>query len=190
MTDELDFSELSDDQVIELAVALAREAMSRNPALQAAFAQSLLDERERAQAAARGRGRMKLAETARIEQQAAQAAAEVARERERKRVQNALGQYLLAASAIISKPPAQLTMVWKRSDFGRGDGPRLQLNQGVTGIDASWHLADYVEQQQRLYTSPALHRLQAELLPWCRETCAAIRALGVDRTAIIRGIEL
>lgn len=45
--DELDFSGLSDDQLVELAIAIAKEAARRNPALQAAFAEALATERRR-----------------------------------------------------------------------------------------------------------------------------------------------
>ncbi len=45
--DELDFSGLSDDQLVELAIAIAKEAARRNPALQAAFAEALATEREK-----------------------------------------------------------------------------------------------------------------------------------------------
>ncbi|WP_221175624.1 hypothetical protein, partial [Xanthomonas vasicola] len=72
---------------------------------------------------------------------------------------------------------------------GRGPGPRLQVNQGTTGAEVLWHLLDFVEMDQRLYTSPGLHARQAQLLPWCRETAAAVHALGIDRTIVIKGIE-
>lgn len=77
--EELDFSDLTDDQIVELAVALAREAMRRNPALAAAFEQSLLDERARVEAAARGTEQAKRAAAAELEAQAKRA--EAARQR-------------------------------------------------------------------------------------------------------------
>ncbi|MCV6328583.1 hypothetical protein [Pseudomonas aeruginosa] len=52
--DELDFSGLSDDQLVELAIAIAKEAARRNPALQAAFAEALATEREKIDARLRG----------------------------------------------------------------------------------------------------------------------------------------
>jgi hypothetical protein len=188
--DDLDLSDLSDDQVVGLAVALAREAMRRNPALQAAFQQAIIDERARVEAAANGTARVKQAALQRIREQAERAELEVQRERLRRRVQDALAGYLCQAAAITGRPPAELTLVWKRRDFTRGSGPRLQLNAGATGEDASWHLVDFLEASQQLHTSPGLHDKHATLLPWAREACAAIRALGIDRATVIKGIEL
>lgn len=190
MSDDLDFSELSDDQIVELAVALAREAMRRNPALQAAFAQALLDERERVEAAARGTARARQEAARKLEEEAHRAAAAAGRERERQRVQRALSAYLARVAELLGKPVAALTFVWKPEDFGRGPGPRLQVNQGTTGAQARWHLLDFVEFDQRLYTSPGLHSRQAALLPWCREAMAAVHALGVRDTIVIKGTEL
>ncbi|WP_222431071.1 hypothetical protein, partial [Xanthomonas vasicola] len=187
--DDLEFYGLTDDQIIELAVGLAREAMRRNPALQAAFAQALLDERERVEAAARGARRARLEAAHALEQQTHRAAAAIAREQRRQRVQTTLAAYLVRLAELIEKPASDLTLVWKPKDYGRGPGPRLQVNQGTTGAEVLWHLLDFVEMDQRLYTSPGLHARQAQLLPWCRETAAAVHALGIDRTIVIKGIE-
>lgn len=190
MSDDLDFSELSDDQLVELAVALAREAMRRNPALQAAFAQALLDERERVEAAARGGARAKREAAQQLEEEMHRAAAAMAREQRRRRVQAALAAYLGRLAELLGKPVGEMTLVWKPKDFGRGPGPRLQVNQGTTGAEARWHLLDFVELDQRLYTSPGLHGRQADLLPWCREAAAAVHALGVKGTIVIKGAEV
>nr|EKU4118476.1 hypothetical protein [Pseudomonas aeruginosa] len=52
--DELDFSGLSDDQLVELAIAIANEAARRNPALQVAFSEALATEKEKIEARLRG----------------------------------------------------------------------------------------------------------------------------------------
>ncbi|WP_218777862.1 hypothetical protein, partial [Pseudomonas aeruginosa] len=52
--DELDFSGLSDDQLVQLAIAIAKEAARRNPALQASFPEALATEREKIVARLRG----------------------------------------------------------------------------------------------------------------------------------------
>jgi hypothetical protein len=187
---DLDFSDLSDDQLVELAIALAREAMHRNPALTAAFGKAVVDERERVEAAARGTDRVKRQAVQKIEEQARAAEEERQRELFRRRDRDALAAYLRRAAAMVGRPVAGLTLVWKRSDFGRGAGRRLQLNAGATGEDASWHLIDYAEGAQRLHTSPGLAAAATEMLAWARETCAAVRALGIDRTIIVKGIEL
>lgn len=188
--DDLDFSDLTDDQIVELAVALAREAMRRNPALAAAFEQSLLDERARVEAAARGTEQAKQAAAAELEAQAARAEAARQQERLRQRRQFALAEYLRQVAGIISKSPAEITLVWNCAHFERGKGPKLQVNQGATGTDANWHLIDYVPSVDQLYTSPGLHKLHAALHPWCRETVATIRALDLRTSIAIKGIEL
>ncbi len=191
MSENLDFSDLSDDQIVGLAVALAQEAMRRNPALSAAFAQALLDERERVEAAARGSQQAKQHAARVIAEQAEKAELEVQRERLRQQRQAALAQYLRRAADITGRAVSELTLVWKRhEDFQPKSGPHLQLNAGATGASSSWHLVNYSERTQQLRTSPALHVKQADLLPWAREVCAAVRALGVDHTTVIKGIEL
>lgn len=188
--DDLDFSDLTDDQIVELAVALAREAMRRNPALAAAFEQSLLDERARVEAAARGTERAKRAAAAELEAQAQRAEAARQQEQLRQRQQFALAEYLRRVAGIIGKSPAEITLVWNRTHFERGKGAKLQINQGATGTETRWHLIDYVPSTDQLYTSPGLHKLHAELLPWCREAVAAIRALDLRTGIAIKGIEL
>ncbi|RPE74665.1 hypothetical protein [Vulcaniibacterium tengchongense] len=184
--DGLDFSELSDDQIVELAVALAREAMRRNPALQAAFSRALLDERERIEAAARGSAQAKRAEAARLERQARAAAEAVANERERRRVQDALIAYLRAGAAIVGNQAENMSLIWDRDPIqARGKAPKLRLNLGRQ----TWSLVEYEVASGELYTSPGLRDARPALLAWCREAAAAIQALGIDRTTQIRGNE-
>nr|WP_308006626.1 hypothetical protein [Xanthomonas albilineans] len=184
--DDLDFSELTDDQIVGLAVALAREAMRRNPALQAAFAQSLLDERDRVEAAARGGEQAKRDEAARIEQQAKAAGDAEARERERQRVHDALAAYLRAGAAIIGHRPQDVTLMWDRTPHQtRGKAPKLRLNP----LRQQWSLVEYDVTAEDIHTSPGLRSKRAALLPWCREASAAIQALGIDRTTTLRGID-
>lgn len=187
----LDFSELTDDQIVELAVALAREAMRRNPALSAVFEQSLLDERARVEAAARGTEQARRAAAAELESQSRRAEAARQQEHLRQRQQFALSEYLRQVAGIIGKDPTEITLVWNRTHFERGgSAPKLQVNQGATGTDAQWHLIDYVPGTDQLYTSPGLRKKHAELLPWCRETMASIRALDLRYSIAIKGIEL
>ena len=51
---DLDFSGLTDDQVVELARAAAREAVLRNPAAKAALEQAIATEAEQLDAEAKG----------------------------------------------------------------------------------------------------------------------------------------
>ncbi|MES2879169.1 MAG: hypothetical protein V4713_12165 [Pseudomonadota bacterium] len=185
----LDFSELSDDQIVELAIGLAREAMSRNPALQAAMQQALVSERERADIAAKGAAAQKMATLHLLEKQSAQAAQEQARELLRQRQQAVLAGYLRAAAHILGKAVTDITVVWTTSNWGHG-GPRLQINQGTAGTEARWHLLEYIEQTQGIHASPAARQKLTELQSWAREVCAAIRSLGIEHTTVIKGIEL
>lgn len=185
----LDFSELSDDQIVELGAALAQEALRRSPATAAAFAQALLDEKERVEAAIRGAAEAKKQEAAAIREQSRRAEAQLARERQRQRVQAALAAYLSSCAAIIGRQAADITLVWL-CDGLHPAGPRLQVNLGATGERAPWHLINYLPGRQQLNTSPGLRNRHADILPWCREAVAAITALGVQKTTVIRGIEL
>lgn len=186
MSDDLDFSELSDDQIVALGVALAREAMRRNPALEAAFAQSVLDERERVEAAARGSALGKRAEAARIEQQSRAAAEAQAKERERRRVHAAAAAYLRAGAAILGHRAVDLTLIWDTdSQQTRGTAPKLRLNLARQ----KWSLVEFDVTADELYTSPGLRDKRADLMPWCREAAAAMSSLEVSRTITIRGDE-
>ena len=191
VTEALDFSDLNDDQLVELAVELAREAMRRNPALVAAFEQALLDEYERVAAAARGAEKAKKAAAAVLEAQTERAEALRHRELLRRREQDALAEYLRQVADIIGKPVDQLTLVWNKNPWGRDKGPKIQVDSGAVGVgNAMWHLVDYLTEKQQLYTSPGLHDKQAELLPWCREVHAVITALDIRQRVAIKGIEL
>lgn len=184
--EQLDFSELSDDQVVELATALAREAMRRNPALQAAFAQSILDERERLEAAARGSHRVKKAEAEKVERQAQSAAVAQAQERERLRVHSALLSYLHAGAKILGLPPRDIALIWDLDPLqARGKAPKLRLNL----VRQKWSFVEYEVSASDLHTTPGLRKKRAALLPWCREVSAAAMALEIKKSVIIRGDE-
>jgi hypothetical protein len=204
---DLDFSELTDDQIVELATALAEEAMRRNPALAAAFEQALVDARERFDAAvraiekaridelerveaeARGAGAAKAQALKAIEEQAKKAEAEIQKESLRRRNHEAMRKYLLAVAAILDRPVAKITLVYRPSDWGH-KGPRIEVNQGSTGELASWHLVQYVQNTESLTTSPAARQKLPELNLWAREALAAIRALGINHSIVLKGIEL
>lgn len=183
----LDFSDLTDDQIVELASALAHEALRRTPALAAAFEQALVTEKERAEAAARGAGAAKLAALRREEELAARLRNEQEKERYRQRQRDAMATFLRAASRITQRPLHELTLVWNRDLYGRG--PRVQLNAGTTGVHADWHLVDYKLSTQEIKTSPGLRSRTPELLAWARETAAGAGALNLI-AIIVQGVEL
>ncbi|MDX4008662.1 hypothetical protein QYP00_19075 [Pseudomonas aeruginosa] len=165
--DELDFSGLSDDQLVELAIAIAKEAARRNPALQAAFAEALATEREKIDARLRGAERARQYEIQQAERVAEAASKAVADEKMRSKRTELLRRYLEQVAYLIGRPPQELTLVWKTSDWTRRvSGPRLQ------------------------WTSPALAKLTPSLQPWAREVCVAVRAINFDRTTVARGAEI
>ncbi|MCU8941759.1 hypothetical protein [Pseudomonas aeruginosa] len=92
--DELDFSGLSDDQLVELAIAIAKEAARRNPALQAAFAEALATEREKIDARLRGAERARQYEIQQAERVAEAASKAVADEKMRSKRTELLRRYL------------------------------------------------------------------------------------------------
>jgi len=188
--DGLDFSGLSDDQIVEMAVGLAREAMRRNPALEAAFAQALLDERERVEAARRGTEQARKDEARRIETQAKAAEGALVRERERRRVHDALAGYLRQASTITGIELAELVLVWETRSQIRRPNPRLRLALGPMGARSNWFLVDYGVPVDEFHASPGMRARGAALLAWCREAAAAFTALGIERTMELKGIEV
>ncbi|MGV8259698.1 hypothetical protein [Pseudomonas aeruginosa] len=188
--DELDFSGLSDDQLVELAIAIANEAARRNPALQVAFSEALATEKEKIEARLRGAERARRYEIQQAERVAEAAGKAVADEKMRSKRTELLRRYLEQVAGLIGKAPQELTLVWKSSDWTRAPGPRLQVNLGSTGTDVKWHLIDYAETTDQIWTSPALAKLIPSLLPWAREVCVAVRAINIDRTTVARGAEV
>lgn len=187
---DLDFSDLSDDQLVELAICIAQEAARRNPALQAAFAEALATEKEKIDAALRGSARARARQIEQAERVAEAASKAVAEERMRGKRVELMQRYLMQVAELIGRTPQELTLVWKPQDWTRRTkGPRLQVNLGETGADMAWHLIDYAEATDQIWTSPALAKVATSLLPWAREVCAAVHAIGIDRTTVARGTE-
>jgi hypothetical protein len=187
MSGGLDFSDLTDDQIVELASALAHEALSRNPALAAAFEKALVSEKERAEAAVRGSAAAKAQALQQIEARAREVEAAQQREILRQKNRNAMAHFLRAAAAITDRPVAGLTLVYKANEYGRG--PCVQLNVGATGDSHDWHLVSYSGRTQALKTSPGLRTKTGELLAWARETAAGAQALGLIGI-VVQGVEL
>jgi hypothetical protein len=186
---DLDFSDLTDDQIIELARGLAQEAMRRNPATAAAFSEMLIEEKEHAEAAAKGAEAAKRVALLEIERQEKEAEALRQKEALRKRRQEALAKYLRAAAEILEKSPNNITLVYSPNWYS--DGPVIMINQGGASDQlARWHLVKYKLRGESLYTSPAARKKTTELNAWAREAIAAVKAIGIDRTFTLKGIEL
>lgn len=187
MSEGLDFSDLTDDQIVELASALAHEALIRSPALAAAFEAALVDEKQRAEALARGAAAAKARTLEEIREIGRRAEAQQQRELLRHKRRDALAIFLRQASMIAGRPVAELTLTWQSNRHGFG--PVLCLNAGTTGTDADWHLVEYRPRTQSLNTSPGLRAKTNELLQWAREASAAAAAIEPVACAI-QGVEL
>lgn len=187
MSDGLDFSGLTDDQIVELAVALAHEALIRSPAVGRAFEKALVTEKERVEAIARGAAAARARTIQELQAIGQRAEAEQQRELLRQKRQAAFAVFLRDAAKITGRPLFALTLTWNRDEFGKG--PHLCLNAGTTGANASWHLVSYRPAENLLRTSPGLRTKTPELLQWAREASAAAAAIEPIAT-VIHGIEL
>lgn len=184
---DLDFSDLTDDQLVELASALAHEALMRNPAVAAAFEQALLTEQERAEAAMRGARMGKARQRQQVEDIHRRVAEEQAREELRQQRHAAVAGFVRRAAQLVARDLADVTLIWG-NQYAKGH--RLYLNAGTnTETVGAVHLVDYNPKTEAIRVSWALERHKAGLLQWARETTAALRALGID-SITIKGIEL
>ena len=183
----LDFSDLTDDQIVELASALAHEALARSPAVAAAFREALLTEKERADAAVRGAQMGRARQRQQIEEIHRRAAQEQAREELRQQRQAAVAVFVRRAAELVGRDVSDVSLVWG-AHYGRE--VRLYLNPGssVETVGAL-HLVEYAPGTQSIRTSWALADRKLQLLQWATETSAALRALGIESIKI-RGIEL
>lgn len=188
MNEALDFSDLSDDQIVALASALAHEALRRNPAVAAAFEAALLTEQERAQAAVRGAQAGKAALLRQVEEISQRAAQEQAREETRQQRRKAMGVFVHRAAQITGRAVSDVTLVWS-GVFTGPSGNHLFLNAGASGEEVTWHLVDYCPKTESIRVGWMLEKKKSDLLQWAREAAAAARALGVSNITI-KGLEL
>lgn len=187
VSEGLDFSGLTDDQIVELAAALAHEALLRSPALAAAFEQTLIDEKQRAEALARGAAQARARTLRDLEEVGRRAEMQQQKELLRQKRRDALAVFVRQAAEITGRPVAELTLAWHGDYYGKG--PRMHLNAGATGQHADWHLVDYDARSQALRTSPGLRAKTAELLQWAREASAAAAAIE-PLACVIQGVEI
>lgn len=184
---DLDFSDLTDDQVVSLAAALASEALRRSPAVAEAMREALLSEKDKAEAAIKGAalGRERARQT--VIEINRRAAEEQAAEELRQMNLAAVGALLRQAAQLVGRDVRDVTMVWGAH---YSPGTKLYLNQGTsTETVGALHLVEYDPGSGAIKTSWALDQKKAELLGWAIETSAALRALGI-RHGNFRGIEL
>lgn len=193
--DGLDFSALSDDQLLTLIKAALQEAVSRHPALGEAARAAMLDEQERLRilkeagdreaAALRARERERLAREAaeEVRRQHAAEQAEIDRIRRVKTADDALAaaeaarrkaaeqvaikqRWLERCSALVDAPAREITLVHVRTNYGR----RVLINRG--GRYERDHLADWNAESGAIKTTRALLAKKPDLAALAAEYAA------------------
>lgn len=165
---ELDFSDLSDDQIIELARAIALEAVRRSPAMQAAFDEAIVSEAERLDAEARGGAAAKQRRLREIEERAERNAIEQAKQEQKAKWRATLLPLAEQAAAIVGRGVDEITV----SDYHDGASRKIRVTLGPN-VDAGWFLIEYNPKTDSVYTSPGVRPRSAEALAWARAFAAA-----------------
>ena len=187
----LDFSALTDDQLVELVRECCREAVRRSPAAAAAIERMMLDEAEKVRvaeaatateaAAARARERARIAIEAaaaeRARQDAASAADRAAVARRAAAREAEAAQRRLAAemdlvrrvASEVGRKPSEISILHIQTRFGR----RVLINEGGERF-ARDHLVDYNADTRQISTGaklvtkkPDLIRIAAEIATHC-----------------------
>jgi hypothetical protein len=188
VSEGLDFSDLTDDQIVELATALAREALSRNPALAAAFGSALETEQERAASELRAAKAAKALQQRSLDDARQRLAVAQAQEELRQQQHEAMAVFVRKGAALVGRSLDDVTIVWSSLNCGKS-GPRLYLNAGTNTEIVTWHLVDYCPRDEGIKVGWALVKQKAELLQWAREATAALEVLRITQITI-KGIEL
>ena len=191
----LDFSNLSDDQLVELVRQLAQECASRNPAVANASRSALLDEAEKArirsEASEREAARLRAIERERIAKEAAEEvrrATESQRsaeetERRRAKEQSARESARKTAEAAVrevaereAEEAAWLKEIAALTDqeptsisinyFKSRYGVRVIVNPSCDKYDDS-HLVDWNAEENKIKTSRSLMSRKPELIGFC-----------------------
>jgi hypothetical protein len=199
---DLDFSELSDDQLVGLVRAALQECVRRNPAVTAAVKAAVLDEAEKAkiaiEAGNREAARLRALERERVAKEAAEAVkkqaeaqAAIGREaRIAREVAEATAKaaeeagyeadVLARAAAILGRNT--ISVIVTPNDPAYGAGTRVLINPGRARYERE-HLVDYVgAPTNRIKTAREFTGKKAELIPFCAELAARWKnySAGVD----------
>jgi len=188
VSEGLDFTGLTDDQLVELAAALAYEALHRGAVTAQAFEQALETEKERFDAQTRAAQFAEQARKRSMDEIRKRAAQEQAREELRQQQRTAMAVFVRGGAHLVGRSVNDVTLVWT-SSFTANRGHRLYLNAGTTGNEVTWHLVDYCPGEESIRVGWALQKHKPQLLQWAREAAAATRALGLD-SITIKGIDL
>lgn len=187
--DTLDFSALSDDQIVTLIRAALREVADRSPGCQDAAKAAVLDEAERVRiiqnateqemAALRASERERIAKAARdrvraeqeereLQLRTAQAKAKAAQAAAASRASGERGRaWLTRAAGLVSQSPAGITLLVTNTKFGR----RVLINEGADRYSHE-HLVDYNTATLRISTTRALVAVKPRLVEFCAEFAA------------------
>lgn len=169
----LDFSQLTDDQLIELVRSACEYALSKDPAIAAAMRETMLSEAERARvartageleiAAQRAAQRMRISADAarqkRAEEKLRQAEEVAARAAETERQQKQIDRgWLVTIGKIVNRDPASISILHYRHD----DGTRVVVLPGHDRFDPS-HLAACDPRMHRVHAIRQLVRVKPAL---------------------------
>ena len=186
----LDFSQLSDDQMLGLIRAALREVVARGPAMEAAARDAVLDEAERDEIRRRSAEReaaiLRARERERVAAEAAEAvrAAHAAQEsealrhanskkaaaaarsarRQANRADAAARQWLNRAAALVDQPAGAISLLLVDTAYGR----RVLINKGPNRYERK-HLADWCIASGAISTSRDLLRRKADLAAFAAE---------------------
>lgn len=200
--DALDFTGLTDDQLLGLIRAALREVSSRDPSLSAAARDAMLDEAERARVATeatdREAAKLRAQERERVAREAAatvraqhaeqtrqdtaaqaQAAAEAARTAAI-RAEEASKSWLTRFAALVGKRPADISLLLINTNYGR----RVLVNEGAERY-AREHLSDWSVTSGQIKTPRHLVRAKPDLAALSAEFAAkqgnkAIECIGAN----------
>ncbi|MCL6336383.1 hypothetical protein EXT65_21555 [Pectobacterium carotovorum subsp. carotovorum] len=180
----LDFSDLTDDQLIELARACCEEAMRRNPAAQQAMQDMMLSEAEKARIAKnasemeiraqRARERERIAKETKAQlryeeearaaaerEKSAKAAAKRTRDSAEQRKHRAMA-LLRQAAELTRRPPHDIGIVYCKTNRGL----RVMINPN-SGRYTTTHIVDYYVDTEEIHTVQALVKSKTELAAFC-----------------------
>ena len=192
--DKLDFSELTDDQLLQLLRAGFEEAGRRNPAVAAAIRAAGLDEVEKVRIAAAAAeseaARLRALERERIAREATEKvrrenaanetvaraaeavkAAAAAQEKERQRMSR-IDTILQRAAALVGRRSWEITVVCLKNDQNYGGGTRILINSGEESRYSKNHLVDWNSGNGKIATVRALIGKKLELVGLCAEFAA------------------
>lgn len=195
----LDFSALTDDQLLELLRAACQAAASRNPAVARAAEAIVLDEAERARIAAaaseheaaalRAAERERIAKEARekvraeaealdaarrANDAARQTAANVAKGREAAEAERHRAErnkeWLRRAATLVDAEPQKISLLYADTQYGA----RVLINEGFDRYSRD-HLADYNTGKAATKTPQALVKRKPEIAALCAEFAATFK---------------